>query len=395
MAGPANDAAFNTDWFATNAPPAPFTGANGAVLPTDPYNQGDQHYYNPATSMFSDQNQQAFAADPNAASHFNASAPPGWDQTKFANTQFSDPKYQLGRALSNYEATPENLALVVSQLPGFKVVGPDRVQYPDGHIEDAIFNVGGEGHHWQAGVGVGGDSGAGGAGGSGGGAGAGGGSGSGGLNGIGSYQFQPWTRTFVAPTTVDETNDPGYQARLNAQNLAIQKSAAAKGTLLTGGTLKDLSQFGQDYASNEYSNVYNRALQSYQQDYSTFMGNNAGNLSAFGANLGAQNQGFNQGLQTNYFGLAANNQGFNQNFSLASLGSQNANAANALGLGYAQLNQSGALGSAGNIGNYLTGQGNANAAGVVGQANAANSGLANIGNNLMNSALTYASGYHP
>lgn len=51
---------------------------------------------------------------------------------------------------------------------------------------------------------------------------------------------------------------PGYQARLNEGVNAIDRSAAANGSLNSGGTLKALTRYGQDYASNELTNVLNR-----------------------------------------------------------------------------------------------------------------------------------------
>lgn len=59
------------------------------------------------------------------------------------------------------------------------------------------------------------------------------------------------------PTSVME-NDPGYQFRLNEGQKTVENSAAARGSLLSGGTLKALQKYGQDYASGEYNNVYNR-----------------------------------------------------------------------------------------------------------------------------------------
>jgi hypothetical protein len=47
---------------------------------------------------------------------------------------------------------------------------------------------------------------------------------------------------------------PGYQFRLAEGAKALQRSAAARGTLLTGGTLKGLERYAQDYASGEYAN---------------------------------------------------------------------------------------------------------------------------------------------
>ncbi len=81
---------------------------------------------------------------------------------------------------------------------------------------------------------------------------------------------KPWTEQFVAPTGATEQNDPGYQFRLQQGESALQNSAAAKGTLLNGATAKDINAYGQDYASNEYGNVYNRALGEFQDRYNIF-----------------------------------------------------------------------------------------------------------------------------
>lgn len=45
---------------------------------------------------------------------------------------------------------------------------------------------------------------------------------------------------------------PGYQEELSAGREAIEASAAARGGLLSGSTLKGLQQFGQDVASRNY-----------------------------------------------------------------------------------------------------------------------------------------------
>ena len=54
------------------------------------------------------------------------------------------------------------------------------------------------------------------------------------------------------------TDDPSYQWRLQQGLDAGQKGAAARGILNTGGTLKDLTAFGQGMASTEYGNAFNR-----------------------------------------------------------------------------------------------------------------------------------------
>lgn len=52
--------------------------------------------------------------------------------------------------------------------------------------------------------------------------------------------------------------DPGYQFRMQEGMKAIQSSAAAKGGLNSGATLKALSNYGQQTAAEEYGNIYNR-----------------------------------------------------------------------------------------------------------------------------------------
>jgi hypothetical protein len=54
------------------------------------------------------------------------------------------------------------------------------------------------------------------------------------------------------------TGDPGYAFRMSQGQQAIERSAAARGGALGGGTLKALANYGQDYASNEYQNAFSR-----------------------------------------------------------------------------------------------------------------------------------------
>lgn len=58
-------------------------------------------------------------------------------------------------------------------------------------------------------------------------------------------------------------DDPSYQFRVSEGEKALQKSAAARGGLMGGGTLKALSRYGQDMASQEYQNSFNRALSTF------------------------------------------------------------------------------------------------------------------------------------
>jgi hypothetical protein len=54
------------------------------------------------------------------------------------------------------------------------------------------------------------------------------------------------------------TADPGYAFRMSEGMKALDRSAASKGGLLSGATLKGAQRFGQDLASQEYQNAFNR-----------------------------------------------------------------------------------------------------------------------------------------
>lgn len=129
--------------------------------------------------------------------------------------------------------------------------------------------------------------------------------------------------------------DPGYAFRLSEGQKALDRSAAARGGLISGSALKAAQRYGQDMGSQEYQNAFNR----YQAERQ--------------AQLGP--------LQS----LAGVGQTTAQN--LGTAGAANASA----------------------VGNYLTGGAAAQAAGMVGQANAINSGLGTYlnysqNNNLLN-----------
>lgn len=66
----------------------------------------------------------------------------------------------------------------------------------------------------------------------------------------------------------DYTADPGYQFRMDQGMQALQRSAAARGGLLSGSTMKGIERFGQGLASEEYQNAFNR----YQTNRSNQLG---------------------------------------------------------------------------------------------------------------------------
>lgn len=85
-------------------------------------------------------------------------------------------------------------------------------------------------------------------------------------------------------------SDPGYQFRLNQGNRSVESSAASRGGVLSGATLKALARYNQGVASDEFGNRFNRlsALAGIGQTAT-----NTG-ISAGGANSAAQAAGSSQ-----------------------------------------------------------------------------------------------------
>lgn len=144
------------------------------------------------------------------------------------------------------------------------------------------------------------------------------------------------TASDYTPFGMNQFNaDPGYAFRLTEGQKALERSAAARGGLISGGALKAATRFGQDMASQEYTNAFNR----YQTERAARL----------------------QPLQ-----------------SLAGVGQT---AANTMG------QNAGMYGT--NAGNLMTSGAAASAAGTIGQTNALTGGLStylnyNQGNNLVN-----------
>jgi hypothetical protein len=59
-------------------------------------------------------------------------------------------------------------------------------------------------------------------------------------------------------TMADFQADPGYAFRMQQGQQAIERSALARGGSFSGATMKSLSDYGQNAASAEYQNAYDR-----------------------------------------------------------------------------------------------------------------------------------------
>lgn len=144
--------------------------------------------------------------------------------------------------------------------------------------------------------------------------------------------FGAFTKPFGAE---DFKADPGYQFRLSEGVKAIDKGAAARGDFFSGGTGKALVGFGQDLASQEYGNAYNR----FNQD----QGN----------------------IWNRYSGLSGTGQQAAQQ-----VGAWGQNTAGNVGRGY--------MTAGGQMANAYQNAGTARASSYTGMANAANAGVGNL-----------------
>lgn len=134
-------------------------------------------------------------------------------------------------------------------------------------------------------------------------------------------------------TMQDFEADPGYAFRLSEGMKALDRANAAKGKYFSGQAIKGLMDYGQEAASQEYSNAYDRYTNNQTNLYNRLAGlSNTGQTTATG---------------------------------LASAGENYAN----------------------NAAENIIGAGNARAAGTVGSANAWTTGLQNMKNQAMFAAM--------
>jgi len=71
----------------------------------------------------------------------------------------------------------------------------------------------------------------------------------------GSSRYGRYARDF---SMKDFTTDPGYAFRMSEGMKALDRQAAARGGLISGGALKAAQRYGQDLGSQEYQNAFNR-----------------------------------------------------------------------------------------------------------------------------------------
>lgn len=138
----------------------------------------------------------------------------------------------------------------------------------------------------------------------------------------------------------DYQADPGYAFRLQEGLKALDRQAAARGGLISGGALKAAQRYGQDLASQEFQNAYNRYNQNRLARYNMLTGqqgvgaeavNALGGAARNYAAQGGQNIiGAGQARATGYQNVAAA-----RNAMLGNLTNIGANVVGGMGGGYA------------------------------------------------------------
>jgi len=112
----------------------------------------------------------------------------------------------------------------------------------------------------------------------------------------------------------DFQEDPGYQFRMQQGQQALERSAAARGGLLSGRAGKDMTNYAQGAASQEYGNAFNRfqtnrsnqlnplqSLSGQGQTATNQMTNDAGQ---FGVSAGQNMMGAGNARASGYVGSA-------------------------------------------------------------------------------------------
>jgi hypothetical protein len=200
------------------------------------------------------------------------------------------------------------------------------------------------------------------------------------FGGVPGYDPASAMRNFGAG---DFQADPGYAFRLSEGMKALDRTAASRGGLLSGATLKGAQRYGSDLASQEYQNAFNRyqanranQAQEYGNAFNRFQTERINTLAPLQSLAGVGQSASQQAAQA-----------------AQAYGAGGANTLGALGAG-----QTGALGAfgAGQASNII-GAGNARASGYMGGANAISGGVGQALNfyqnqNLVNTLLANRGG---
>lgn len=204
------------------------------------------------------------------------------------------------------------------------------------------------------------------------------------------------TGTYTAtPTTLEELQaTPGYQFQLQQGLQSVNNSAAAKGSLMSGRTMKELNNYAQGVASTGFTDAWNRWRQAYENAFARkqarFQQGQQGYADEYARNAQRYEQG-RQALQNAYNRYGQNQQNqYSRLQNAANMGYQTAanmaNITNNWASQKLQANKDFTSQMGGNFDNYTNNSGNI--AYGVGQNNA------NMMQNLGNAATSLAGLYY-
>ncbi len=266
------------DWFTQNEPPAAGpTAPPAAETPAEELKRFEDHYHAPDKEAVLAR-LRARIAGPGAASPAGGGT---WDANRFAQ-QFGQPN-----TVAELLALEDRLKAAGISVERNAAGVAGKIKLPNGQVIDVLkaAGLGGQGFQWDDG---------------------GGGGGGGGApmpqgfrpgelenTGLtapytpqpytgGTYQAPEWTEQFTAPTIAQAEAEPGYKFALEQGLQGLERGAAARGSVLSGGTQKALNRYGAQAAAQNYGQVYNRAAGEYDTRRQNFMGN---------VGLGQQNYG--------------------------------------------------------------------------------------------------------
>lgn len=120
-----------------------------------------------------------------------------------------------------------------------------------------------------------------------------------GRDSLSRYQANIGNQPTYQNTLANLVNDPGYQFRLQQGQETLENSAAARGSLLSGATLKDLQGYAQGMASQEGAAAYSRDMNAFNNTQ-----NQLANLIQSGMNASGQIVGTGQATTNNLANLA-------------------------------------------------------------------------------------------
>ena len=127
----------------------------------------------------------------------------------------------------------------------------------------------------------------------------------------GAAGYGKYARDF---SMADYQADPGYAFRLKAGTDALRHQAAARGGLISGGTLKGMQDYAQGAASQEYQGAFNRyqtnranqlaPLGSLMSSGQAAASNQAGQAGQYGVNAGNMMMQAGQAIGAGQLGMA-------------------------------------------------------------------------------------------